>query len=138
MLNNRLFRFLYHCSGNDSQNWTKYCGRGGYQIQEISEAFELAHELGLEDIPAFVRHRGDATAGAVLVALNTLDGQSRLYQRRYDLMSGERHWEVLAEGTEAEVEASIEKQRGFDRDLWVIEVEDRDGRHLLDQPGLAD
>ena len=74
----------------------------------------------------------------MLVALNTLDGQSRLYQRRYDLMSGERHWEVLAEGTEAEVEASIEKQRGFDRDLWVIEVEDRDGRHLLDQPGLAD
>ncbi|MGY9012369.1 MAG: DUF1491 family protein, partial [Rhodobacterales bacterium] len=23
-------------------------------------------------------------------------------------------------------------------DLWVIEVEDRQGRHLLDEPGLAD
>ena len=94
--------------------------------------------LALENIPAFVRHRGDATAGAVLIAVNTLDGDSKLYQRRYDLLSGDRHWEVLAEGTEADIEGSIAKQRGFDRDLWVIEVEDREGRHLLDQPGLSD
>ncbi|MEM1372062.1 MAG: DUF1491 family protein, partial [Pseudomonadota bacterium] len=28
------------------------------------------------------------------------------------------------------------RQRSFDPDLWVIEVEDRNGRHLLDEPGL--
>ena len=30
------------------------------------------------------------------------------------------------------------KQRSFDPDLWIIEVEDRLGRTLLDEPGLSD
>ncbi|HEV8034029.1 hypothetical protein C7964_101605 [Loktanella sp. PT4BL] len=92
--------------------------------------------LRLTEIPAFVVQRGDSTAGAVLVKLNTLDGQACCYQRSFDLMTGERKWMVLVEGDEAEVDASIVRQRGFDPDLWVIEVEDRQGRHLLDEPGL--
>ncbi|WP_341368279.1 DUF1491 family protein [Yoonia sp. BS5-3] len=92
--------------------------------------------LRLQDIPAFVVRRGDGTAGAVLVKLNTLDGEAVCYQRSFDLMSGERVWVVLAEGAETDVDASIAKQSGFDPDLWVIEVEDRQGRHLLDEPGL--
>lgn len=93
--------------------------------------------LQLENIPAYIVHKGDPTAGVVMVKLATLDGKATCYQRSYDLMSGERAWVVLAEGPEAEVDASIAKQRGFDSDLWVIEVEDRAGRHLLDQDGLA-
>ena len=90
----------------------------------------------LATIPAFIVKKGDQTAGAVIIKLNTLDGQAVCYQRSFDLMSGERRWIVLAEGDEADVDASIAKQRGFDPDLWVIEVEDRQGRHLLDEPGL--
>jgi hypothetical protein len=45
---------------------------------------------------------------------------------------------TLAEGDEAEVDATISRQRGYDPDLWVVEVEDRKGRHLLDEPGLSD
>ena len=90
----------------------------------------------LADIPAFVVARGDHTAGAVLVKLNTLDGRAVAYQRSFDLMTGDRRWIVLVEGDEAEVDASVGRQRGTDPDLWVIEVEDRAGRHLLDQPGL--
>ena len=81
--------------------------------------------------------RGDATAGAVLVKLNTLDGQATLYQRSVDLMTGERQWITLTEGDDADVDAAITRQRSFDPDLWVIEVEDRQGRHLLDEPGLS-
>ncbi|MDX8354067.1 DUF1491 family protein [Cognatiyoonia sp. IB215182] len=92
--------------------------------------------LRLKDIPAFIVKRGDGTAGAVLVKLNTLDGRACCFQRSFDLMTGARQWVVLTEGDEAEVDASITKQRGFDPDLWVIEVEDRQGRHLLDEPGL--
>tara|TARA_R110002072_G_scaffold135857_1_gene277598 strand:+ start:127 stop:456 length:330 start_codon:yes stop_codon:yes gene_type:complete len=92
--------------------------------------------LRLQDIPAFVVAKGDLTAGTVIVKLNTLDGQARAFHRAFDLMSGERTWAVLAEGVEADVDASLAKQRSFDPDLWVIEVEDRAGRHLLDQPGL--
>ncbi|MGI1664065.1 DUF1491 family protein [Palleronia sp. KMU-117] len=95
------------------------------------------NRLRLADIPAFVVAKGDGTAGAVLVKQNTLDGRARAFQRSFDLTSGERAWIVLTEGTEAEVDAAISRQRGFDRDLWVIEVEDREGRHLLDEPGLS-
>ena len=94
--------------------------------------------LRLVDIPAFVVAKGDPTAGAVLVKLNTLDGQARLYQRSFDLATGALAWIVLADGAEADVDASVARQRGFDRDLWVIEVEDRAGRHLLDAEGLSD
>ncbi len=94
--------------------------------------------LRLMDIPAFVVQKGDATAGAVLIKLNTLDGQACCYQRSFDLMTGARRWVVLVDGDDGTVDASITKQRGFDPDLWVIEVEDRQGRHLLDEPGLAD
>ena len=92
--------------------------------------------LRVFQIPAFIVRRGDGTAGAVLVKLNTLDGQACCFQRSFDLMTGDRRWVVLTEGDDADVEASIAKQCGFDRDLWVVEVEDKQGRHLLDAPGL--
>ena len=93
--------------------------------------------LRLYDIPAFVVAHGDDTAGAVLVKLNTLDGVAQEFQRSFDLMSGDRKWIELSSGPEPDVDAAITRQRGFDPDLWVIEVEDRAGRHLLDEPGLA-
>jgi len=94
--------------------------------------------LRLTDIPAFVVAHGDNTAGAVLVKLNTLDGKAVVFQRSFDLMTGDRQWVVLAEGDESEVDAALIRQRSFDTDVWVIEVEDRQGRHLLDEPGLSD
>ena len=98
-----------------------------------------AYRMQLEalGVPVMVVAKGDATAGAVLIKLNTLDGQATLYHRSFNLMTGARVWDVLVSGTEAEVDGSISKQRSFDPDLWVIEVEDREGRHLLDDPSLA-
>ncbi|WIY26470.1 DUF1491 family protein [Parasedimentitalea psychrophila] len=93
--------------------------------------------LRLQGIPGFVVAHGDDTAGTVLVKLNTLDGQAIAFQRSYDLMSNERRWIELVSGDEREVDVSVRKQQDFDPDLWVIEVEDRQGRHLLDEPGLA-
>ena len=92
--------------------------------------------LRLADIPAYVVAHGDDTAGAVIVKLATLDGQAKAFHRSYDLMTGERVWATLAEGPEPKVDAALSRQRSFDPDLWVIEVEDRQGRHLLDEEGL--
>ena len=93
--------------------------------------------LRLQDIPAFVMAHGDDTGGAVLVKLATLDGRAVLFQRSFDLMTGDRKWVELASGAEAEIDETVTRQRSFDPDLWVIEVEDRQGRHLLDEPGLS-
>ncbi len=94
--------------------------------------------LRLHDIPAFVVKHGDDTAGVVFVKLNTLDGQACVYHRSFDLMTDTRHWAVLAQGPEAEVDTALARQRATDPDLWIIEVEDRAGRHLLDEVGLSD
>jgi hypothetical protein len=91
--------------------------------------------LELAGIPVFVVARGDATAGAVLVKLNRLDGHGCLFQR-VTAMDGSRPWDVLLDGEEAELDAVVTRQRAADPDLWVLEVEDREGRHMLDAPGL--
>lgn len=95
------------------------------------------HRLQLAGIPAYVIAKGDATAGAVLVKLALMDATARAYTRRFDLDSDSRVWDVLVSGPEPDVDAAIARQRGFDRDLWVIEIEDARGRHLLGEDGLA-
>lgn len=94
--------------------------------------------LRLADIPAYVTAKGDADAGAVVVKVALLDGTARAFERRSDLMSGARAWFLLAEGPEAEVDALVKRTKGRDPDLWVIELEDRQGRTLLEEPGLSD
>ena len=94
--------------------------------------------LRLADIPAFVTTHGDDTGGSVLVKLNTLDGNANAFVRSFDLATGNRAWLELSKGLEREVDASIEKQVSRDPDLWVIEVEARNGRHLLNEPGLSE
>lgn len=114
---------------------------GGDLTDRLTASFWVSAYLArlrLADIPAFVVAHGDDGAGAVLVKLNRLDGRAVVFQRSFDLISGTRAWVVLAEGDEADVDDALRRQRARDRDVWVIEVEDRQGRHLLDEPGLAD
>jgi hypothetical protein len=93
--------------------------------------------LRLADIPAFVTAKGDATAGAVAVKVNTLDGRARALGRINDA-TGARLWALTAEGAESDVDAALARARRSDPDLWIVEVEDRAGRDLLDEPGLAE
>jgi hypothetical protein len=90
------------------------------------------------NIPAYVTARGDATAGAVMVKVALLDGTARAYERTMDLATGGRRWMIAAEGSEADVDAVLRRQQARDPDLWIIELEDRQGRNLLDQDGLSD
>lgn len=92
--------------------------------------------LSVEGIFAHVACRGDATAGAVAVKVADMSGTASLFTRSYDA-DGTRIWVThLENAPEAEVDAAVSKQRSFDRDLWVVEVEDPRGRHLLNEPGL--
>ena len=93
--------------------------------------------LGLANIPAYVVAHGDDTAGAVMVKCARLDGTALLMAREWDFETDRHDWAVAADGPERDIDAHIARQRGFDPDLWVIEIESRDGRTLLDQDGLA-
>ena len=92
--------------------------------------------LRLHDIPAFVVSKGDATAGAVMIKQSPLNGSATLFQRQFDMMADRREWVQIASGPEPDIDAQIARERSRDPDLWVIEVEDRQGRTLLDEPGL--
>ena len=88
--------------------------------------------LALAGIPAYVTRHGDDTAGAVLVKCATLDGRASLWVREWDLETDRRVWIRLNEAPEREIDAEIARNASRDPDLWVIEIESRDGRTLLD------
>ncbi|MTH76593.1 DUF1491 family protein [Paracoccus aestuariivivens] len=93
--------------------------------------------LQLADIPAYVIRHGDDTAGAVMVKCATLDGRASLWAREWDFETDQRPWTRRSEASEPEIDAEIARNSGYDPDLWVIEIESRDGTTLLDQAGLA-
>lgn len=84
---------------------------------------------------AVVARKGDARAGSVLVkVLNRRAGTARLFSEatRGD---GEKVWMRPAlSDLEPELDAYIARAVRVDPDLWVVEVEDRDGRHFLTEP----
>jgi hypothetical protein len=84
---------------------------------------------------AVVVRKGDPRAGAVLVkVLNRTDGSARLYAEatRGD---GDRVWmEPVASNQEPDLDRYVERAARIDPDIWVVEIEDREGRHFLVEP----
>ena len=79
---------------------------------------------------ATIVHRGDEDRGDVLVKVTHARGAARLYAPAFN-PEGPGMFERLAAEDEAGVDALIVNRRNADRDLWVIEIEDREGRHFL-------
>lgn len=79
---------------------------------------------------ASVVHRGDPDAGAALVKVRTLDDLAVLYRSMRD-MNGQRIWLPKGPVTEDEIDQDVRKRLSNDPDLWVVEIEDRKGRHFL-------
>ena len=86
-----------------------------------------------------VRRRGAEEAGAVFVKVATLDGNAMLYvpapQTVYDDSRPiERLFMPIAPQAllEQVVEQRIAKELRFDPDAWIVETEDKAGRHFLD------
>ena len=87
---------------------------------------------------AFVVRHGDDDAGAIFIKVSNLDGCATLYGPAPMSLTPEpsdRQWAVhLQPDRDAEraIDAYLAQQYAFDRDIWVIEVEDPKGRHFLD------
>jgi hypothetical protein len=95
----------------------------------------------IEGAFAAVRRRGAEEAGAIFIKLNRLDGTGTLYGPAPQAMFEEsrpadRLFTALAGGNapapDADLEARLVKELKFDPDVWIVEVEDRRGRHFLD------
>ena len=82
---------------------------------------------------ATVLRRGDNDAGALHVVVRTPDGFARLYSPIRN-MAGERAWLPTETLPERDIDARCAKMGERDPDIWVVEVEDREGRHFLVEP----
>ena len=81
---------------------------------------------------ATVARKGDARAGTVIVkAFDTSSRRARLYSEAFG-PDGERLWMQPVESeVESELDEYLARQVGYDPDLWVVEIEDREGRHFI-------
>ena len=84
-----------------------------------------------------VRH-GDDDAGAIYIKIAPLDGTARAYgpaPAGLDGASIERRWVAITRkepSPERDVDEMLRRQAEFDPDIWIVEVEDREGRSFLE------
>ena len=95
-------------------------------------------QLNAIPVAAAVTRRGDGDAGAIFIKISTLDGFAHILRPAATGMAGaesDRYWSMAfpsERSEESKADAYLARQAGFDPDVWVIEVEDRRGRHFLD------
>jgi hypothetical protein len=94
----------------------------------------------IEGAQAVLRRRGAEEAGAIFIKVSRLDGTADLYgpapQSAFDDRPVDRMFVACLPNPgapEADAEARLAREIKFDTDVWIVEVEDRTGRHFLDQ-----
>lgn len=94
--------------------------------------------LAGKGLPAVVVKHGDDDAGAIFIRINRLDGTSHLFgpaPAGFDIAAEDRQWVPCCgkdAKPDAEIDSYLERERSFDSDLWIVEVEDRSGEHHLE------
>jgi hypothetical protein len=94
----------------------------------------LIRRVEVAGASAYVVRKGSEEAGAVFLKLSRLDGRVTVLEqvRRGE---GDLVWmKPIGEADEARASAWLEKQIRFDPDLWIVEIEDREGRTFVDEP----
>ncbi|WP_349367518.1 DUF1491 family protein [Salinarimonas sp.] len=97
----------------------------------------LIRQAGIETVPAVLRRRGAAEAGAIFVKVDRLDGTADLYGPAPQALldeeaTGERLFAPMMTGaTPLDVEERLTTEIRFDPDLWLVEIEDRQGRPFV-------
>lgn len=96
----------------------------------------LIRQAGTEGVPAVLRRRGASEAGTIFVKVDRLDGSADLYGPAPQSMISEEDGErlflrLLAGVSPLEVEEKMAKEIRFDPDLWLVEIDARDGRSFV-------
>jgi hypothetical protein len=94
----------------------------------------------VEGLFGVVRRRGAEEAGAIFVRISRLDGTSDLFgpapQSAFDAAEAAARAFTpslaVQPAPDATVDAYLAREVKFDSDVWIVEVEDRDGRNFLD------
>ena len=83
---------------------------------------------------AYVARKGDARYGSVIVKVVNLRTREACVLREAT-KGDETVWmKPTSSLTESDLDAYIARQIQYDPDLWVVEIEDVEGRHFLTEP----
>jgi hypothetical protein len=93
-------------------------------------------------ISTVVARHGADEAGAIFVRVDRLDGTADLYapapQATFaEARPDDRRFQRVAEGEpSARIDERLTREIRFDPDLWIVVLEDREGRNLLEDVSL--
>ncbi|MFC0634859.1 DUF1491 family protein [Brevundimonas balnearis] len=92
----------------------------------------LIRRAELSGASAVVARKGDVRAGSVLVkTYDTLTLRARVYAEAFG-PDGDRLWlQPVTSEVEGEIDDYLARQVRYDPDIWIVEIEDRQGRHFL-------
>lgn len=94
----------------------------------------LIRRAQLAGASAFILQKGDQDRGDVLIKVSDLTGSARAYVPRTNMDGARVFIDLIAQNVgpdEASVDAYVSRMKGRDSDLWVVEIEDRDGRSFI-------
>ena len=97
-------------------------------MQEFAEAY-ASQQMPSEAIKLLEIAKCPNCDGSGTIPINTLDGNAKLFHRTFN-ENFDREWTIFLSGEETEIDNNIVEQIKFDSDLWVLEVEDKNGRHF--------
>lgn len=90
----------------------------------------------------YVMRRGDPNAGSILICVSSATGTSLFTPAPgHGFDETDRRWRrriSCGGGEAAKIADHLERETSFDPDIWILEVEDRDGRHFLDEQFVED
>lgn len=101
--------------------------------ERLPTDFMIAAQIRMasrEGVPVTVRRRGDNSVGTIILKINLLNGTARvLAQARFN---DEIVWNPVSRidpMSDLDAENYMNRQAEIDPDSWLLEIEDKQGRH---------
>jgi GMP synthase (glutamine-hydrolysing) len=86
------------------------------------------------NLSAYVIKKGDPDAGVIFIHINKLNGEHNIYSQ-IRTITGQINWTKTNRGTplnENDADSYLEKQKQYDPDLWILEIEDPEEKYQFD------
>ena len=90
----------------------------------------------INNLSAYVIKKGHQDAGVIFIQINKLNGKNDIYYQTRAI-TGQISWSKVKNDksfTQKEACNYLEKQKQYDPDLWILEIEDPEGKYEFVEP----